>query len=138
MNLSLSGHDIEPSFYPWFYWKKFGFMDKMTYVCRTSSEKIYEEIAKIKFNFGYIDGSHKPEAEENDFLFMKKYCNRILVDDADNDGVFSIIEPYGARRISYRFAYWSATGDYSIVDKIKDGLTWDEPYKKRDFRHLEE
>ena len=129
--------DIEPSFYPWFYWKRFGVLDKMTYTCRSSSEKIYEDISKIKFDLGYIDGSHVVDIETRDFLFIKKYCNRILLDDADDAGVFGIIEPYGGQRISYRFGYWSATDDYSIVDIIKKDLTWDEPIAKRDFSHLD-
>ena len=130
--------DINPSFYPYFYWKKFGVLDKMTYICRTSSEKIYEDIDKIKFDFAYIDGSHTIDIETRDFLFIKKHCGRILLDDTDNDGVFGIIKPYGGQRISYRFGYWSVNNDYSIVNIIKKELTWDEPYGKRDFRHLNE
>ena len=129
--------DIIPSIYPWTYWQRFGVMDKMIYICRTSSEKIYEEISKIKFDFGYIDGSHAIDIETKDFLCMKKYCNRILLDDTDDAGVFGIIKPYGAQRISHRFAYWCANGDYSIVDIIKKGLTWDEPIAKKDFSHLD-
>lgn len=129
--------DINPSPYPYFYWKKFGVLDKMTYICRTSSEKIYEDISKIKFDLAYIDGSHAIDVETKDFLSMKEYCDRILVDDTDYDPVFNIIRPYGGKRISYRFGYWNANNDYSIANVIKKELIWDEPYGKRDFRHLD-
>ena len=129
--------DIIPSVYPWVYWEKFKVADKITYVCRSSSKKIYKDIKKIKFDLGYIDGSHTPDIEEDDFSCMKKYCDRILLDDTDNEDIFNIIKAHGGKRISYRFGYWSADNDYSIVDIIKKEITWDEPYGKRDCRHLE-
>lgn len=129
--------DVNPVLNPYFYWKKFKILDKMTYICRTSSEKIYEDISKIKFDLAYIDGSHETDAATKDWDSLRQYCNRILMDDTDDDRLFGIIKPYGAQRISFRFAYWEKDGNYDIVNEIKKDLIWDEPYGKMDFRHLD-
>lgn len=129
--------DVVPSFFPEHLWKKFGLESKITSIIKPTSEEIYEEIKKLNFDFAYIDGNHTTEAETKDFMFMKTQCNKIMTDDTDDNRVFGIFSPFGAQRISFRFAIWMANGDYSIVDEIKKDLVWDEPYNKLDFRHLE-
>lgn len=126
--------DINP--FPQKLWSKFGLEHKVTYTCLPSSEAIYKIIGGLKFDFAYIDGSHKTKDETKDWNFLRQHCDRILVDDTDDDRVFGIFEPFGARRISFRFAIWVKSGDYGIIDEIKKDLTWDEPYGKMDFRHL--
>jgi len=129
--------DINPSYFPERLWQKFHLENKITYICRKNSEEIYEEIKKLKFDFGFIDGSHKTEDETKDWNFMRTQCNRILADDTDDKRVFDIFSPYGAKRVSFRFGIWMANNDYSIVDEIKKDLIWDEPFGKLDFRHLD-
>ena len=129
--------DINPSYYPEKLWKKFGLEDKITYICLKDSTEIYKAIKEIPCDFAFIDGSHETEAETRDFQFMKTHCSRILVDDTDDDRVFGIVKPYGAQRISYRFAYWHRDGNYNIKAAIKKDLVWDEPKGKIDFSHLD-
>lgn len=117
--------------------KKLGLDHKITYSCLPSSEAIYEVIKNLKPDFTYIDGSHKIPDETKDFMFMKEHCDRIIMDDTDDKDVFGIFEPFGAQRVSFRFAVWMKNGDYSIVDEIKKDLIWDEPKGKMNFEHLE-
>lgn len=116
--------------------KKLGLDHKITYACLPSSEAIYEVIKGLKFDLGYIDGSHKTEDETKDFMFMMTQCNMLIMDDTDDNRVFGIFEPFGAKRVSFRFAVWMKNKDYGIVDEIKKDLVWDEPYGKMDFKHL--
>jgi len=129
--------DINPTYFAEKLWEKFHLENKITHVVKHTSEEIYEEIKKIKFDTAYIDGSHETEAETKDFMFMKTQVDRIIMDDTDDNRVFGIFKPFGAQRISFRFAVWMANGDYSIVNEIKKDLVWDEPYGKLDFRHLD-
>lgn len=129
--------DINPSYFPEKLWEKFGLRGKIVHVILPNSFEIYKAIEKLDFDFTYIDGSHKTEEETRDFLVMKLFSDKILIDDTDDDRVFGIVSPYGAKKISFRFAVWMKNNDYSIVDEIKKDLEWDEPYGKMDFRHLE-
>ena len=129
--------DINPLYFPEKLWKKFGLEKKITYACLKNSDEIYEAIKEIPCDFAFIDGSHKTEDETNDWNFMKTHCSRILIDDTDDDRVFGIVEPYGAQRISFRFAYWHRDGNYDIKAAIKKDLVWDEPKGKIDFSHLD-